>query len=346
MHITGSMAIIPKARGIYAKRLTLPEYEELLRRRSVPEVAALLKKQPYFKDGLATLSTTDTHRGQIEELLNMDIFNKYLQLSHYDFSRNNFSIFYLDECELREILKVLHLLSIGVQGGYLGQIPPYLDNATDVDLFRLGQARSFAEVVEVLRHTSWYKPVRQCFEADPLLRDFALTEAALLRHYYEDVFRLVNESFSGREKETVANLFLLEAEIYNLELLVRVKTYYAGAYSAAETKELLLPYRYRIPKRTLHAMTETPGIEQLRVLLRQAGAEKYTGPIKADELDATSGRVLYRYAQRMLRLTTSPSAALAAFVTLAKLERDNVVNVVEGVRYNLPPETIRKLLRH
>ena len=28
--------------------------------------------------------------------------------------------------------------------------------------------------------------------------------------------------------------------------------------------------------------------------------------------------------------------------SLAKLERDNVINVIEGVRYKLPPEKIKK----
>lgn len=344
MQATGSQAIIPKARGMYAKRLTHAEYEELLRRRTVPEVASVLKRHPYFKDSLATLSITDPHRGQIEELLSMDIFSKYESLVRYDFSPDSFSAYYLIECEMREILRILHLISIRLAANYLNQMPSYLVGKVRIDLLRMAGVRSFPALLEVLRFTPYYKVMREGYERDPNLRNYPLVEAALLQFGYSEIFALAGRSFKGRELEAVRSLFLQEAEIYNLELIVRVKTYFPKAYTPVELKKLLLPYTFHLTKRSVDALVHAPTLESLYPLFRTSGASRYTGTAGADEVGAAGGRVLYRHARRMLHLTQSPAAALAAFISLAKLERENVVNIIEGVRYTLEPEKIRAML--
>lgn len=341
---TGSLAIIPKARGMYAKHISMAEYEELMRRRTVPEVAALLKRHPYFRDSLATFSASSPHRGQLEELLSLDIFSKYESLVHYDFSSDSFSHYFLDESEIREIIKAAHLLSIGLPGAYLNKIPTYLVGKTSVDLYALGQAANFAELVETLRFTPYYKVIRTCFEQDPNLQNFPLLEATLLKASYDTTFALVERSFSGQERDSVNSMFLQEAEIHNLQLIMRIKKFFPTAYTPEEIHQLLLPYRIHVTKQMMNTMVEAPTLDALRLLFRQSSAVRYTGSADFDDITITSGRVLYHHALRLLRLTSSPAAAMAAFLSLAKLERDNVVNVIEGVRYGLPPEKIRALL--
>lgn len=344
MLATGTQAMIPKARGMFAKRISLADYEELMRRRTVPEVAALLKRHPYFKDSLATLSTIDPHRGQIEELLSMDIFGKYQSLLHYDFGDEGFSAYYLRECEAREVLRALHMVSIGLVGAYLNQIPSYLVGKTQVDLFALGQARSFEQIVETVRGTPWHRPLRARFLADPYLRDFPSTEAALLRTAYEGVFAMVEKDLRGREAAAVRDLFLQEIEVYNLELMLRVKIYFPNVYTESELRGLLMPWYWRIGKRRMTELLQAPTPEGYVALLRSTPSFHYNGGPTPEDLAAEGGKQTYHYARTVLHLTSSPYAALAAFISLAKLERENVVNVIEGVRYGLAPERVRAML--
>ena len=344
MLATGTQAIIPKARGMFAKRISPADYEELMRRRTVPEVAALLKRHPYFKDSLATLSTIDPHRGQIEELLSMDIFEKYQSLLHYDFSDDSFSAYYLRECEMREVLRALHMLSIGLAGAYMNQIPSYLVGKTEVDLFALGQARNLEQLVEAVRGTPWHRPLRARFLADPYLRDFPAAEAALLRAYYEGVFALMEKDMRGREAAAVRDLLLQEIEVYNLELLLRIKLYFPTVYREDELRSLLMPWYWRIGKRRMDVLVQAETPESYLALLRNIPSLRYMGGATPDDLAAEGGRQTYHHARTVLHLTSAPHAALAAFISLAKLERQNVVNVIEGVRYGLAPERVRSML--
>ncbi len=347
MQATAAQAMIPKARGMFAKRLSAADYEEMMRRRTVPEVAALLKRHPYFGGSLATLSVQDPHRAQIEELLSMDIFRKFQLLTRYSQGEEGFVCYYLAECEMREVLRAAQLLSIGMPGVYLRQIPSFMVGETRIDLFALGHARSFAQLAEALRGTAYYRPMRAHLLADPALRDYPTLEAAMVRQNYQELFKRTARFLAGREEESVRSLFLQEAEIHNLEVILRVKTYFPGVYPPAALRRLLLPYTYLLPKRRLEEMLNAQTPAALAALYRQTRAARYVGRGgDADELAAAGGRVLYRYARRMLHLTGSPAAAIAAFITLAKLERENVVNVLEGVRYGLPPEKMRSMLRY
>lgn len=337
-------AILPKARGMYAKRLRLAQYEELMRRRTVPEVAAGLKKHPYFQDSLATLSPTDPHREQIEELLNTDIFYKYQTLARYDFSPESFTDYFIAECEIKEILRVLRLLSAGVVGRYIRQLPPFLEGKIQFDLFALAEAKSFAEVLEVLQRTPYYRSLYQRWVLDPFLTDFLAVESALIAHYYSTVFALAKKYLAGAEVKQVMDLFSQEAENYNVNVILRAKTYFSGVYPAEQIRPMLLPYSYRIPRPKLEELLERGGLDMAVELYREAAHDKKLAPGADNDLGVVSARLLHRHAERLLHLTTSPSAAVAAFVFLAKAERDNVVNVVEGVRYGLPPEKIKELL--
>lgn len=346
MSATGTMAIVPKARSMYAKRISAAEYEEMMRRRTVPEVAALLRKHPYFNNNLASLSPTDPHRGQIEDLLGMDIFSKYKALCRYDFRQEGFTSYYLLECELREVLKMLHLIGIGNPEAYAGQIPFYLDGETRINLAEMAGARTFADLVEILRRTPYYKPLNHRLAADPGLRYFPFTEALLLRQYYAFIFDMIEEDFSGPEGASVRELFLQEVEIYNLELLFRVKTYFPTLYTPEQIRELLLPYTFRVTKDRLMKMVEAPTPEALLSLFSVLPPTFATVLDDPNAMSTVGGKVLYARARQILHLSPSPYASLASLLTLAKLERDNIINLVEGVRYNVPPEKIKAMLRY
>ena len=53
-----------------------------------------------------------------------------------------------------------------------------------------------------------------------------------------------------------------------------------------------------------------------------------------------------RAAQKLLHFSSTPQTVLAALLCLANLERSNIINVIEGVRYGLSPEQISAFLKY
>mgnify|MGYP003379009870 CR=1 FL=1 len=66
--------IAAKARGMYGKRITIEQYEELLRCRSVSEAASYLKNQTHFRYALENVNPANIHRRQLENMLTREAF--------------------------------------------------------------------------------------------------------------------------------------------------------------------------------------------------------------------------------------------------------------------------------
>ncbi len=341
-----TQAMIPKARGMFAKRLNGPEYAEMMRRRSVPEVAAILRRHPYFERSMATLAA-DPHRGQIEELLDKDIFQKYEELIHYDFDNDSFAAYYIDECELEMLLRRLYMFSIGIAGQQTGGLPRHLVGHTYTDLYALGDATSLKQAMEVVKqaHSPFYKPLAEYLQKDPAVRNYPMLEAVMWTAYYNLLFKRIDQSFEGREHAAVRRLFLQQVEGYNLQLILRIKSYFSGVYDEAEIRGLMLPFRYRIARYQMDALVRAPSAEAFIQYYRQLPFVPTRISAKPEEFSVAADQILFNLAQQMLRMSSSPFAVMAAFLQLAKLQKDNIVNIIEGVRYGMKPEEIGDLLK-
>ena len=156
-----TLAIVPKAKAIAARRLTKSEYEALARKRSVIEVTAALQAHPSFKKCLAGVSQTNLHRAQLEEALRKDIFFKYESLMRYSFRKGHFGAYFLMRCEIDELLTKLRLLSMGFHHHYIVHLPGFLADKTSFSLLRWPKRKRLPSACRCWRA----RPMQRCCKA-------------------------------------------------------------------------------------------------------------------------------------------------------------------------------------
>ena len=76
-------AVLAKVRGMYGRMLTPAQYEELLRKQSLPEISAYLREKTSYAKALAGVQDSAVHRGLLEDLLERDQFHQYERVLHY-----------------------------------------------------------------------------------------------------------------------------------------------------------------------------------------------------------------------------------------------------------------------
>ena len=130
-----------------------------------------------------------------------------------------------------------------------------------------------------------------------------------------------HRSLKGREAQAVTHLFQQEAEVYNLELIARVKAFFPNVYNNEQIHQLLIPYTHRVPKWRLEQMIEARDLPTLASLFKQSNVNIDIENLTLESLPTSGSGALFRYARRMLHLSAAPNAALACFVSLAKLIR-------------------------
>ena len=344
-----ALAIVPKAKAIAARRLTRNDYMELMRKRSVIEVTATLQSHPYFKDSLTGISQTNLHRAQIEEALSKDVYYKYESLMRYSFRKGHFGAYFLMRSEITELLSKLRLISMGFRHHYIVQMPGFLLSKTSFSLLQLAKAETAEDCLPVLSGTPYAKVLAGVLptKGEPL--NYLRCEHAFQSYFYTTVLALIDRDLSGADAQNTKKLFLQEAEIYNLDLLFRAKAFFCAQFTSVQLKGLIVPVYWCLSAKRMAELADAKDLDAFLKLYNASRAAEAYGARTADPADASEvaqGRAIYRSAQRLLHFSSTPQTVLAALLCIANMERSNIINVIEGVRYRLSPEQIGAFLKY
>ena len=179
--------------------------------------------------------------------------------------------------------------------------------------------------------------------------DYLKCEHAFQSYFYTTVLAQIDRDLSGRSAADTKRLFRMEAEIYNLDLLFRAKAFFSPQLTPEDLKKLLIPVYGVLSAKNMNALADTRGLDEFLKLYNagragQVYVARSVDPADASEVSET--RALYRAAQKLLHFSSTPQTVLAALLCLANLERSNIINVIEGVRYGLSPEQISAFLKY
>ena len=119
--------IAAKARGMYGKHVSREQYEELLRCRTVSEVASYLKTQTHYRSALENINPANIHRGQLENMLRREVFEEYSKMYRYlNVKRESIFHYLIMEEEIVEILRMLLLIKADNAESFIMDLPAYL----------------------------------------------------------------------------------------------------------------------------------------------------------------------------------------------------------------------------
>lgn len=341
LHLYAGNAIVAKIRAIFGKRLTAADYAQMARKRDVGEVAALLKENSSYALALKNVSETTVHRGQLEELLKKDIFYKYTVLRNYDSSGSRFYDFILVRLEIDEILRCLMLMRSHESTDFVIDMPTFLLNHASFDLMELARVTDYPSLLECLAHTSYAAVLKACLAENGEDVDPWTVEHALYCYYYSFLLGEIESQFRGQTREQLKKVVLAEIEAKNIQLMFRLKFYYK--LDAGQIKRFLYPYHYRLKASRLDEVLEAESYDEMLTALDFLSKNGERIP-EEDGIEPYTHRLCYQLEKRLLRFTTNAPVAMYTFLALREIEVQNIVTVIEGVRYQVPQEEILKML--
>ena len=107
-----SLAMAAKAKAMYGKHLKSDDYTELLRKKTVQEIAGYLKNETAFKSVLKGINEFSIHRGHLEMLIRQTFYLDFLELIRYGQSKkDHFYEYGVLMIEIKQILMSIRLLS-------------------------------------------------------------------------------------------------------------------------------------------------------------------------------------------------------------------------------------------
>lgn len=348
MSTSHNHAVTAKARALYGKRITTEQYKDLLHCRSVPEIAAYLKSSTAYAQALQNISESNVHRGQLENMLRRWKFETYATLYHYLNSSND-NLFHsiVVEFEIREILRMILLLKAGNPQEYITSLPGFLLARCKVNLLELAKIRSFDELLKLLENTE-YEEILSPFrpnDQQPEI-DYIGCEHTMYEYYFRHTLHMINKSTKGTERQELRRLMGMRIDHLNLRSIYRAKILFHA--DAKQIAQRIFPFHRRLTPNLIDELVNAGSEEQFHQLLHEifesSGAVNRMPKNENDFLESYTNRLQYFLNKNYLHLSQNVSVVFYSYYILSQIELSNLINIIEGIRYQLPTEEIQKLI--
>lgn len=344
MSITAGFAenvIAARARAMYGRSLTFEDYESLLACHTVSEVAAYLKSETIYRTVLADINESTIHRGHLESRLRRRLWDCYATLMRFDMSAGNrLSAYLMQKEETEQLMQLLRLMNVGRADTYFLTMPPFFMGHTKLDPIGVNRAMNMTELYEALGGT----PYRKLLEPFAALPNGSLPltemETVLYTALTNDLLRVI-EHTSGTLHKELSDLCAAQIDVQNVTRVLRLKTYFNTP--ADEIRAQLLPGGGAIPRRTWEQIlaADAQAIPDLFFATRVGRrVPEHHRPYLYD----LTIRATYFTARHYMHFSVHPMVVLLSYLTIMDTEVIDIINIIEGIRYALPPDEIKPML--
>lgn len=336
-------ATVTKIRAKNGKMLTENNYRELLNKQSVSEVAEYLRKNTRYRPILLSIDTNTIHRGHLEELIRRCNFETYVQLCKFQqLDKISFYNYEVIKEEIDQILSCILHLNAQKSEDYILSLPSYLIEHSSYDMLGLAKVKSFNDLLKVVKNTSYWKVLKDVKSGENGQIDYLRCEVLLRTYFYKTMFEIIDEEFSGE----VANKLKQNVKI-QIDLINFINSYRLKVYFNADSEEIIrdmLPFYGRISKNKMYKFFEAKDSDQMLELFGKTSYARQIDKIDPDIVEKNIYQIRYKYAKNYLTSAQSAPVALYNFMYLCDVEAMNLISIVEGIRYNVSPAYIEKLL--
>lgn len=335
-------ALASKARASYGKLLRKEDYEELIEKSSVAEVAGYLKNSTHYIDVLSNVDENAVHRGQLENIIKTDIMKEYSRF--LKFTSGNARKFLQSTYKKYETesLKIIfrRLETVGSVMSAEGFLLFLKDNAS-IDFHRLLKSKDSMEFINNLEGTEYYAVLKP-FAADNVEINLFNLEMVLDLNYFKYLRKRMKKYLKGNDKKPLEDSFGIKTDVLNILWIYRCKKYYDMPKEIIQS--YVLPYNSGIRKETLRQLIETDNLDTFAEIISNT---KYADIFKRDIdefFEVNFAEYMYNVHMKLFRRNPLTISVAVDYIHMKEYELSNIISIIEGIRYGLRPEKIKKYI--
>lgn len=335
-------AILAKTRAMYGKRLTEKDYSNLLNCKSVPEVMSYLKGHTKYGLLLTKVSETDIHRRQLELILRQQLFYDFAALCRYELTAGeHFATYIIKRTEIEQMLHFLMLLGANKPEEYLFMFPTYFESHTKINLSALTKAVNYDDFLAALTHTPYEKLLAPYKPKDGQPLNMPEIENTLYTYLYSCVFDIIDKYILGKQKEELKQLFISNIDLTNFVRILRLRKYYD--YRGDKILKQLLPCG-SIKESRLRDMCVAETSKEVFGIMETTHTGKLLSKLEYSYAGEISDRGRYYLSRKNIHFSSKPVVVMLSYIFLEEAEISNVINIIEGVRYQVAADRIKDIL--
>ncbi len=334
-------AVLAKARAMYGKRLTAQNYSDLLACRSVNEAAAYLKSHTAYADAFDGVTMGSLRRTQTELLIREHLSGNFAALCRYEKSiGDGFYKYFVTMSDVDMLFHAVRCLNRRHPEKSPATVPEFFVRHSQLDAPALETVNDVEGLIKAV-DGSPYRAVLEPFASDNGgIADYFGMELALNKYLHSQAQLLIKKYCKGKGKKELEAMHAFDTDAENIVSLYRLKRMTNMPQSVLAT--MLMPGG-TLGEKELSAFMQAPDAESALKTLENTeyAAFAHRGEQSVEQVES---KLKYDQAKSRVRFSTLPSVVMMSYVTLAKNEIENLTHIIEGIRYNISPEEISRML--
>lgn len=335
-------ALITKIKAIHANDLKPSDYEQLLKKRSVSDIAHYLKKHPGYEDVLSVVSEHSVNRSRLEGLIRRQKFNDLMRVIKFlKMKDQSFYLLSLLHQEHEVLLAMIRSFISSEAYDVVKDLPVYFNQYSKIDFEAIALTTNLDEFVDALKGTKYeamLKAYRHIKNEDIKYYEF---EALFEKDYYNYAFKHINKHYKGRQKRILEDVFKSRIELENITKIYRLKKYYK--VDKLEIKSTLMPTN-RLGEQKIDEILKIEDPGDILSMIIDMGNQQYIGEQDQIYLEYFIDHMQYKIANKLMHFASHPSEVFLGYMILSDLEIKNLIHLIEGIRYQVPESEIRTMM--
>ncbi|WP_162140271.1 V-type ATPase subunit [Haploplasma axanthum] len=335
-------ALVTKARSIYGKLLKDEDFNQLIKKRTVGEVAAYLRAHPFYFEAFSGVSDQNINRKRLEEIIRKYHFTQTLKLIKFAANKNKpFYEINVIEKEHQIIMSMLKSYISDDKYDVINDLPIFFDRYSKLDLYEISKTKNIKELVVALKGTVYEKIMNPYVNVTNDQIHFNQFEMLLEQRYNEYVSIQIKKFFKGKVEKDLLNILNTRTELNNVVKVYRLKKFYHT--SDDEIKSILVNKYNPIKESKLNALLN---VETPEDLLKNVLKNRYENLASVDKnyIENYMDSISYQLAKKTLLYSQKAPLVYMSYLTISDVEIDNLIHIIEGIRYGVPESEIREII--
>ncbi len=340
-------AVSAKLKGMYGRALTMKDYEEMLSRHTVGEICAYLKQNTGYSDVLSDYNENSAHRGELEVRLRYSLFDEFERLCTFMNQRQRKFLRLWDmQWEIDVIKQALRYIfnkevndGSWLDGSFITD--DLIKKRTVLDYDGLRNVKTLSDLAAVCSGTPYERVLSV---SDSLSADLFSIGMKLDGLYFETLWH-GRKSLDREDKEAFSMWLGSCVDMLNIMWIYRGKKYWHFRNEMIYT--YLAPVRYRLSAEDISYLVQSETTEQFVSYVR---SDTVYGALFDNEdegifVEENYGYLAAKKSRYIMSAHPLTMAAVFAYINLKELEISNITIIIEGIRYGINSDNIRKHIK-
>lgn len=321
-----------KLKGMYAKRITKSDLEDLIKQNNLKNAILLLKsKCDIFKN-----ADENIDRLEVESLLERDKINDILKIQKLLDKKDTeiFEIFLL-QYEIKCVKSIFRkLFSDDKTDDIIIKNVKMWDETLFKDIKGIETVQNFYEFFEAIKRMKYNKILKKYQEQENI--NVFEVENDIDKLYFETLYDTVKNEVNSKK------IIGSEIDLLNILWIFRMKKYYQ--LEDEKINQILIKRYYKLNPNIIKKVIQTNSFEEIKETMKKT---VYINVFTSEnDLEENIDKYLYEINKKIFRNDMTSIAYVLAYVNMIDYENNDIINTIEGIRYNMDKtEILKRLVR-